>query len=128
MAGLLIKTGLSNLRLGIGYPVNKIMVDVYSFCLLVSKEVNGKRDNLRKMKTVRKLQLTSPSEATILATFQAPVPALFTKSGKGKVCGKNKSAFSHFAKSSSWTMEGCDRISRAITTLGSGLQRLIGTD
>ena len=97
-------------------------VDVYSLCLLVANEVHGEKGEfLKKMKTAKSI-LKSPRETSALAAFNVAVPGLFTNSGKGMSCIANKSAFSRFPKSKTWTTDGRDRISRAVTTVGSGLQ------
>ena len=97
-------------------------VDVYSLCLLVANEVHGETgDYLKKLNTAQKSILKSPRETSALAAFNAAVPSLFTNSGK-MFSSTHKSAFSRFPKSKTWTTDGCDRISLAITTVGSSLQ------
>ena len=71
------------------------LTDVYTIYFMVSKVVHGESDYYKKMQTVQKLDLGSPREAKALAALSAPIPSLFTDSGKG-MFGKRDSAFSQF--------------------------------
>ena len=99
------------------------LVNVYTICLLVEKVANGERDYYKKMQTVQKLELGSPREAEALVALSAPVPNLFTDSGKG-MFGKKEFAFSQFPTFASFKAQ-TDRITRAITTVGSGMNNQI---
>ena len=99
------------------------LLDVYTICLLFEKLVNGERDYYKKMQTVQKIELGSPREAEALVALSAPVPSLFTDSGKG-MFGKKDSAFSQFPTFASFKAQ-TDRINRAITTVGSGVNNQI---
>ena len=93
--------------------------DIYALCILVAREVNGKKDCFKKMQAVQKLDLVNPWEGAALAAFESAIPGLFTESGKG-VYVKNESAFSHFPKAETWK-NNYHRISHTVTTVGAGL-------
>jgi hypothetical protein len=69
-----------------------LIVDAYSVSLLVTKEIDGEANYLKKLETVKKLNLESALEANALIAFSAPVPDLFTEPGRG-IIGQDDSAF-----------------------------------
>jgi hypothetical protein len=100
-----------------------LIVDIYTICLLVTKEIDGEENFLTKLEKVAKLKLASPCEATVLSAFSSPIPELFTDAGHG-IYGKNESAFSKYTTFKKWK-EGVEIIKETITVVKEGLTKAI---
>jgi len=98
-------------------------LDVFSFAQLVGALMHGNKDAHKVMQTVNKLGLASPREADAIFALTYPVPPLFTDCGQG-MYGEKESAFSKFPTFSSFKLQS-DRLSRAITTVGTGMNNHI---
>ena len=101
-----------------------LFVDIYVVCILVTKEIDGKIDFLKKLENVTKLNLNSLREATGMAAFSSPVPDLFTKAGGG-LYGKNESAFSRYPTFQKWKESGKETIPEKLTTVKEGLLKAV---
>ena len=93
-----------------------LFVDIYVVCILVTKEIDGEIDFLKKLENVTKLNLNSLREATGMAAFSSPIPDLFTKAGGG-LYGKNESAFSRYPSFQKWKESGKETIPEKLTTV-----------
>ena len=101
-----------------------LFVDIYVICILVTKEIDGESDFLKKLENVTKLNLNSLHEATGMAAFSSPVPDLFTKAGGG-LYGKNESAFSHYPSYQKWKESGKETIPEKLTSVKEGLLKAV---
>ena len=93
-----------------------LFVDIYVVCILVTKEIDGESDFLKKLENVTKLNLNSLREATGMAAFSSPVPDLFTKAGGG-LYGQNESAFSRYPSYQKWKESGKETIPEKLTSV-----------
>ena len=101
-----------------------LFVDIYVVCILVTKEIDGEIDFLKKLENVTKLNLNSLREATGMAAFSSPIPDLFTKAGGG-LYGKNESAFSRYPSYQKWKESGKETIPEKLTSVKEGLLKAV---
>ena len=101
-----------------------LFVDIYVVCILVTKEIDGESDFLKKLENVTKLNLNSLREATGMAAFSSPVPDLFTKAGGG-LYGKNESAFSRYPSYQKWKEAGKETIPEKLTSVKERLLKAV---
>ena len=103
-----------------------LVFDICTFLEHVLVEIDGQKDQLRKMETVTKLKLSSTNDIMSICAYASPVPGLFSEIGHG-TCAANEPAFSKFKTFKKWK-DSQETLKRAMTSVKAGMIRSIDGD
>ena len=94
--------------------------------LLVSKEIEGEADFLKKLEQVKKLEIATMQEASVLVAFSSAIPDLFSEAGSGTY-GKAESALLKYKTWKDWKEKGKENIQNKLAIVKTGLNEAVSS-